>query len=98
MAETSRWACTTVSPMGTHESILTLHIDGDTLTGTNASDEGSLDLEKGTVDGNKLTWVMRLTTPMPLKLKTAVEIDGDSMSGTIKAGAFPPSKLTATRL
>jgi hypothetical protein len=44
-----------------------------------------------------VTWLQDVTTPMKLKLKFAVTVEGDTMIGTSKAGIFPASKLQGTR-
>jgi len=87
----------TKSPMGDQNSVLTLNVDGDTVTGTNAGPTGSLDLEDGKVDGNNVTWTMNMTVPMPMKLEASVTVDGDAISGTVKAGAFGEMAMSGTR-
>ena len=47
--------------------------------------------------GDRLTWTQAVTTPMKLTLKFDVTIEGDTMTGTSKAGIFPASKVTGTR-
>ena len=89
--------CVTKSPMGDQKSVLTLEVDGDTVTGTNAGAQGSMEVEEGKVDGNSATWVMNMTVPMPMKLEAAVTVDGDDLSGSVKAGAFGEMAMTGTR-
>lgn len=92
------WDCVTDSPLGIQKTTLTLLVDGSDVTGSNAAAEGSLEINNGKVEGNKLTWTMNLVEPMALKLKVEVHIDGDILTGTIKAGAFPMSTMTGMRL
>jgi hypothetical protein len=91
------WECTVHTPMGAQKSTLTINVDGDTLTGTNATAMGTLELEQGKVDGNNASWTMKMTAPMPMTLEATVTADGDSMTGGVKAGMFGTSKLEATR-
>ena len=49
------------------------------------------------VDGNKLTWTMNMKVPMPMTLEAEATIDGDALTGTIKAGAFGSMAMTGTR-
>ncbi len=42
----------------------------------------------GKIDGNTLTWRMDMTVPMPLTLNATATIDGDTLTGTINAGAL----------
>lgn len=89
--------CVTKSPMGDQKSVLTLEVDGDTITGSNVGAQGSLELEDGKADGNSASWTMNMTVPMPMKLEANVTVDGDALSGTVKAGAFGEMAMTGTR-
>jgi hypothetical protein len=89
--------CVTKSPMGDQKSVFTVTSDGATFTGQNAGAMGSLDVENGKVDGNKLTWTMAMKVPMPMTLEAEAVIDGDTLTGTIKAGAFGSMAMTGTR-
>ncbi|VAW03503.1 Bsr5794 protein [hydrothermal vent metagenome] len=89
--------CVTKSPMGDQKSVLTLEVDGDTVTGTNAGGTGSMDVEDGKVDGNSASWTMNMTVPMPMKLEANVTVEGDTLTGTVKAGAFGEMAMTGTR-
>ena len=91
------YECVTKSPMGDQNSVLTLNVDGDTVTGTNAGAQGSMEVEEGKVDGNSASWVMNMTVPMPMKLEANVTVDGDDLTGTVKAGAFGEMAMTGTR-
>ncbi len=46
------------------------------------------------LDGAWLTWAQSITMPMRLNLTFDVTIDGDTLSGTSKAGSIPASKVT----
>jgi hypothetical protein len=83
--------------MGDQKSVLTLVVDGDSVSGTNAGMMGSMDVEEGKVDGNTATWVMNMTVPMPMKLEASVTVDGDTLTGSVKAGAFGEMAMTGTR-
>ena len=89
--------CVTKSPMGDQKSVFTVNSSGDSFTGQNAGAMGSLDVENGKVDGNKLTWTMNMKVPMPMTLEAEAVIDGDTLTGTIKAGAFGSMAMTGTR-
>lgn len=89
--------CITKSPMGDQKSVFTVKSDGDSFTGQNASPMGALDVENGKVDGNKLTWTMKMTVPMPMTLEGEATIDGDTLTGTVKAGPFGAMAMSGTR-
>ena len=83
--------------MGDQKSVLTVNVDGDTWTGSNAGQMGSLDITDGKVDGNTLTWTMDMKVPMPMKLEGTATVDGDTITGQIKAGAFGTMAMSGTR-
>ncbi len=91
------YECITKSPMGDQKSTLTVKSDGDSWTGTNAGAMGSLDVKNGRVDGNELTWDMDMVVPMPMTLNCRATVDGDQLSGTIKAGAFGEMAMSGTK-
>lgn len=97
MSVAGTYECVTKTPMGDQKSDVTIVVNGDTFTGTNAGAMGSMEMENGKVDGNKLTWTMKMTVPMPMTLEGEATVDGDSITGTVKAGAFGAFPLTGTR-
>jgi hypothetical protein len=97
MALDGSYDCITKSPMGDQKSVFTVTTDGATFTGQNAGQMGSLDVEDGTVDGNTLSWKMSMKVPMPMSLTCTATIDGDTLTGTINAGAFGSMPMTGTR-
>ena len=92
------YACVTKTPMGDQKSTVTIVDGGDgTFTGTNVGAQGSMDLENGTIDGNSITWTMNMTVPMPMKLEGSATIDGDTLTGSVNAGAFGNMAMSGTR-
>lgn len=89
--------CVTKTPMGDQPSVLTVISNGDTFQGTNAGPLGSLDVKNGKVDGNKLTWVMEMTVPMPMTLTAEAVVDGDTLTGSIDLGAFGAAPMSGKR-
>jgi hypothetical protein len=98
MSVAGTYECLTKTPMGDQTSTFTVVPgDGGSFTGTNAGPMGSLDVKDGKIDGNCLTWKMDMTVPMPLSLDCKATIDGDTLTGTINAGAFGDMPMTGTR-
>jgi hypothetical protein len=89
--------CVTKSPMGDQKSVFTVNSNGDSFTGQNAGAMGSLDVENGKVEGNKLTWTMNMKVPMPMVLECEATIDGDTLTGAINAGPFGAMPMSGTR-
>jgi hypothetical protein len=76
------------SPMGAQKVTLTLKASGNTLTGSQAGAQGTMDISEGKVDGNNVSWSANITSPMPMKLETTGTVEGNKISGNVKAGAF----------
>jgi zinc protease len=91
------WDVTVKSPMGDQKSVLTVNSDGSSFSGKMAGSLGSMDIANGTVDGNTLSWKMDMTVPMPMTLEATATVDGDNISGEVKAGAFGSMGLTGCR-
>lgn len=97
MSVAGEYDCVTKSPMGDQKSVLTVNVDGDSWTGSNAGQMGALEITDGKVDGNTLTWTMDMKVPMPMKLEGTATVDGDTITGQIKAGAFGSMAMSGTR-
>ncbi|MCH8142266.1 MAG: hypothetical protein IH908_11790 [Proteobacteria bacterium] len=97
MSADGTWNTTMNTPMGAQNGTMTLSTDGGTLTGTLVSPQGEIELTDGTVDGDTLTWKADITSPMAMTLEFTATVDGDSMSGNVKLGAFGDATFTGTR-
>lgn len=97
MSVAGTYECITKTPMGDQKSDVTIKVDGDTFTGSNVGAMGSMDLEDGKLDGNTLTWSMKMTVPMPMTLEGTATVEGDVLTGSVKAGAFGTFPMTGTR-
>jgi hypothetical protein len=54
-------------------------------------------LENGKVDGNNLTWSAKISSPMPMTLDFTGTVEGDKLSGSVKAGSFGSFPFTGNR-
>jgi hypothetical protein len=97
MAVDGKWEITINSPLGAQKAVLDLATDGSSLTGNQTAQQGSGPLENGKVDGNALTWSARISSPMPMTLEFAGTVDGDKLSGSVKAGSFGSFPFTGSR-
>lgn len=91
------WNTVVKSPLGDQAAVFTVTSDGDTFTGTFAGAMGNADAKDGKTDGDKLTWTMDVSVPMPMTLTGEATVDGDTMTGTVTAGAFGAFPLTGMR-
>ena len=97
MSVAGTYDCLTKTPMGDQKSTFTVKVDGDTFTGENAGALGTMAVEDGKVDGNRITWKMNMTVPMPMTLDCEATIEGDQLAGKVNAGAFGAMPMTGTR-
>ena len=98
MSADGSWNCTINSPMGAQEATLTLVTEGGSLSGTMAGAQGTQEFSGGSVDGDKLEWEVQMTSPMPMTLEISAMVDGDSISGDVKLGAFGNATFEGTRV
>ncbi len=94
MAIDGKWNITIKTPMGDQNATLTLKQEGDALTGEMSGAAGSSAIENGKVDGEKLSWHAKVTSPMPITLEFEGLTEGDVISGNVKLGAFGTSTFS----
>src|ERR1700749_1698756 len=97
MAVDGKWEIVINSPMGAQKATLDLATDGATLTGSQQAAQGSGPVENGKVDGNTVTWSAKISSPMPMTLDFTGTVDGDKLSGSVKAGSFGSFPFTGSR-
>lgn len=88
MAVDGKWEITINSPMGAQKATLDLKAEGATLSGSQTAMQGTQPVTNGKIDGNKVTWSASITSPMPMTLEFSGTLEGDKLSGSVKAGAF----------
>ena len=91
------WDVTIDTPIAKIIAVFEISEQDGTITGVARTKDEVVDFYDVVADGNQLTWLQDVTTPMKLKLKFDVTVDGDTTTGTSKAGIFPASKLQGTR-
>jgi len=84
-------------PWARKKAQLDIASNGGALTGTQTAQQGSGPLENGKVDGNAVSWSAKITTPIPLTLDFNGTVDGDKLSGSVKAGSFGSFPFTGSR-
>ena len=85
------------TPMGDQKGQFTVNVSGDSFTGKVTNPMSEMEVQNGKVEGSKLTWTMDMKVPMPMTLKCEATVDGDAISGTIKAGVFGSMEMKGTR-
>ena len=91
------WTTLVKSPMGDQKAVLIVESSKSGFTGSWTGPMGEDEVKNGKVDGNALTWQIDVTVPMPMTLDCQATVDGDTMTGTVTAGAFGSFPLTGTR-
>jgi hypothetical protein len=91
------WNVTIHTLIGKMEVVFDITDEDGAIHGTAKSDAETVEFQDAVADGHRLTWSQNVTTPMQLTLKFDVEVEGDTMTGTSKAGAFPASKVKGSR-
>lgn len=86
------------TPMGEQKGRLTVVPAGETFSGELTGALGQVAITGGRVSGDSLSWQMGITTPMSLSLDCEATVNGDRLSGTVKAGVFGSMALEGTRV
>ena len=97
MSASGSWNVTVKSPMGEGPATMTFVEEGGSLSGTINGAQGEQSFEGGTAEGNALSWVIDVTSPMPMKVECSAAIDGDVISGTLKFGAMGQAAFEGAR-
>lgn len=97
MSVDGKWNVTVNSPMGAQKSEVNFKAEGNTLTGTGSAQGNTQNIADGKVDGNNVSWKVSITTPFPMTLEFSGAVNGDAMSGNVKAGNFGSFPWSGTR-
>lgn len=99
MAADGVWKITVNSPMGAQESTWRLSTSGTALEGSSEGGPGGpVEAKDGRAEDGHLSWSAAITSPFPMTLQFDVTVDGDSMTGHVKAGSFGNSPLSGVRV
>ncbi len=90
------WDCTVKSPLGDQKMQLTVKSAGDKWSGSVSGAMGSSDIG-GDAAGETISWKQQMTVPMPMTLDCKATASGDTLTGTVGAGAFGSFPLSGTR-
>jgi|tagenome__1003787_1003787.scaffolds.fasta_scaffold17011417_2 hypothetical protein len=101
MSAAGTWNLTIDSPLGKQRARVNL-----TQSADNTWEGNSLDLISNEesacfnieIDGDSVGWQQKITKPMKLKLTYKLTLEGDRLTGKVKAGMFPASKVVGERV
>lgn len=94
MAVNGKWNLVIKTPMGEQKGVLTLKEEGGKLTGEMSGATGVVPVENGRVEGERIKWSAKVTSPMPITLDFDGAIEGGNLSGSVKLGAFGSSTFS----
>ncbi|HLY27252.1 MAG TPA: hypothetical protein VKQ72_12980 [Aggregatilineales bacterium] len=98
MSLTGTWNLSISTPVGAQSAVLELTEDDGVVAGVLKNDADTLALNNPLLQGARLTWHSALTRPLRLNLAFDVTFDGDTLTGTSKAGFLPASSVTGRRV
>ncbi|MEV0084793.1 hypothetical protein [Saccharopolyspora sp. NPDC050642] len=91
------WDLSISTPIGRIKAVVDLRREAGVLTGVARGAGEEVPLGDVVLDGDRLTWRQAITKPLRLNLAFDVTVDGDTLTGTSKAGRLPVSKATGER-
>jgi hypothetical protein len=86
------WKITVRGPTGAEVTTLKLETVDGVLTGTQTGQGQTSEILDGKADGNNVFWANQVTKPLKMKVEFTGVVDGDAISGKVKAGfagSFP---------
>jgi hypothetical protein len=98
MSVDGTWQIILKTPMGEQSSTIELVSDGTALSGTQSGNGESGPIYDGSAEGDTATWKVDITKPMALTVAFTATVDGDSISGSAKAGMLMRASFTGSRL
>jgi hypothetical protein len=98
MSLTGTWNLSIATPLGEQKVELELVQVGEQISGVSRNDlEGEQPMLEPALDGNRLSWSSAITKPIKVTAKMQLTFNGDSCTGTARAGVFPAAKIVGRR-
>jgi hypothetical protein len=98
MAVDGTWNLTLKTPMGDRPVTVTLTTEGNDLSGSFESPQGTQTFDGGTASGDEATWSTMFNGAMgEMKLDFVGTVDGDNIDGTVQFGQFGSGAFSGTR-
>ena len=100
MSATGNWNVTIKGPMGGQAADLELKEDGGALSGLFKDRKFGMEapFDVGKIEGDQLLWCVELDKPMKVKVYFRGKLDGDTITGQLKFGAFGAGTFEAKRV
>ncbi len=91
------WNVSIIGPTGPMPTTVVLEEGPDGLTGTQSGEGTTTPIEGASYKDGAITWTNRITKPMKMKLEFTGTVEGDSMSGKVKAGFMGKFNFTGSK-
>ena len=94
-----QWTATFDTQEGEQHYVYTFKVDGEKLTGTAKSDNGTSEIQNGTVKGDDVSFVENLNYQgQQLTITYTGKVSGDEIHFTRDVGGFGKEELVAKRV
>jgi hypothetical protein len=91
------WNVVVATPFGDQDLRIDLVVDGAAVSGVARHAAGTFPFEGGTLKGGTATFRVSMTAPVTADLKVTLTAEGDTISGTAKAGLMPAFAVRGRR-
>ncbi len=91
------WLVTIKGPTGAMESSLALATVDGVLQGSQSGEGETNDIDEISYEGGDIVWVNRIKKPLKMKLQFTGKVEGNTMTGKVKAGFMGSFPFTAAK-
>jgi hypothetical protein len=91
------WNVFVKTPMGPQKGVLDLRSEGAQVFGKLTNGLGEMVLENGRIEGTRLIFSLKMTKPIRMTFEHDVIVEGDRMTGTVKAGFLGTAPFNGQR-
>ena len=91
------WTISINAPQGAQRLVVDLLQQNGSVTGSARAMGNTVEITEGTFGYGRLTFGVRVSRPVPMRLRFDVMVDGDELSGHVVAWAFGKQPVTGGR-
>lgn len=91
------WNVSVKTPMGAQRGVLELRSEGAQLFGKLTNGLGEMSLDNGRIEGDRLLFSLKMTKPIKMTFEHDLVVEGDQMTGKVKAGFLGSAPFTGER-
>src|SRR5690348_5006251 len=98
MSVNGTWNITAQTPVGQQKATFVLADEGGVLTGQLVTGAAPEEIFEGAIDGDRVSWKVRIPRPTPRTVEFSGTWSADKMSGSAQAGMFGKASFTGVRV